>query len=69
MAKCIYCGSDTHLFSNGVPICMPCSNDLEAGRKPQFTEPSARPQDRAPTGKHPVKVKLIKSGPSKARWE
>ena len=62
MARCIYCRSDTYLFSNGVPICTQCSNDLDAWRKPDFREPSARPQDRAPTRKYPVKVKLMKIG-------
>jgi len=62
MARCIYCRLDTYLFSNGVPICIQCSNDLDAGRKPEFREPSARPQDRAPTRKSTVTLKLIKNG-------
>jgi hypothetical protein len=34
MAKCVYCGTDTQLYCNGVPVCVQCANDLEAGRKP-----------------------------------
>jgi hypothetical protein len=63
MARCIYCRSDTYLFSNGVPICIPCTNDLDAGRNPEFRELAARPQYRASTRKYPVKVKLIKPEP------
>ena len=34
MAKCVYCGSETELFDGGVPICLKCSEEREAKRKP-----------------------------------
>jgi hypothetical protein len=34
MAKCIKCGADTQLFDRGVPICLACSDAMEAKRNP-----------------------------------
>ena len=34
MAKCTDCGSETELYSSGVPICVTCSDAREAKRKP-----------------------------------
>jgi len=34
MAKCVYCGSETELFDSGTPICVQCSEEREAKRKP-----------------------------------
>ena len=34
MPKCSYCGNETQLFANGVPICVACSEDLERGQPP-----------------------------------
>jgi len=34
MAKCVYCGRDTQLYSNGVPVCLACEEDPDARRKP-----------------------------------
>ena len=33
MAKCTDCGSETELYSSGVPICVKCSDAREAKRK------------------------------------
>jgi len=38
MAKCAYCGAETKLFFNQVPVCLACSKDLEAGRKPPSSD-------------------------------
>jgi hypothetical protein len=32
MAKCIKCGAETQLYDAGVPICINCSDQLEARR-------------------------------------
>ena len=29
MADCAYCGSETQLYTSGVPICLKCSNEWE----------------------------------------
>ena len=36
MAACAYCGAETELCENGVPICLKCSDEREskASRKP-----------------------------------
>jgi hypothetical protein len=36
MAKCTDCGSETELYSSGVPICLKCSDEREskASKKP-----------------------------------
>ena len=26
MAKCTYCGADTQLFNNGIPVCVKCDS-------------------------------------------
>ena len=33
MAKCVYCGAETQLYSSGVPVCLACAEDPDAGRK------------------------------------
>ena len=33
MAACDFCGADTELYSNGVPICLNCLEKREAKRK------------------------------------
>lgn len=38
LAACIYCGAQTQLYSSGQPVCVDCSNDLDAGRKPPSKE-------------------------------
>ena len=46
MTECVYCGTDTLLNVSGVPVCLSCSKDLEAGRKPSYREhrpPKANP--------------------------
>ena len=34
MAECAYCKADTELYVGGVPICLKCSEEREAKRKP-----------------------------------
>ena len=36
MAACIYCGTETKLYVNGVPMCAACSKDLDEGNKPPY---------------------------------
>ena len=31
MAKCVYCQTETILYVNGRPVCLSCSDDLDAG--------------------------------------
>ena len=38
MAKCTYCGAETELHSDTVPICLVCAVDLEPQRKPPLLE-------------------------------
>lgn len=38
MAKCVYCGSETELFTGGVPVCVKCSEEREAKSKQPATE-------------------------------
>jgi hypothetical protein len=40
MAKCIYCGRDTCLYVNDDPVCLACSDEIDAGRTP------ARPHEQ-----------------------
>jgi hypothetical protein len=40
MAECVYCGSETLMFINGVPVCIDCADDLRQGRKPVHRESS-----------------------------
>ena len=42
MAKCTDCGSETELYSSGVPICLKCTDAREAKRKPPATEQQVR---------------------------
>ena len=34
MAKCIYCGADTCMYVSEAPVCVRCSDEVDAGRKP-----------------------------------
>jgi len=34
MTKCATCGTNTHLYLSGVPICLACVRELDATRKP-----------------------------------
>ncbi len=36
MPKCAYCGTETQLYENGVPVCRDCAENPERRRK--FTE-------------------------------
>ncbi len=42
MAKCIYCGYDTELIENGVPICVGCSMQHDVERKPLTSQEQIR---------------------------
>jgi hypothetical protein len=42
--QCKYCGAPTKLYIREVPVCVPCANDLEAGRDPGHRD---APQDHA----------------------
>jgi hypothetical protein len=33
MAPCAYCGTETQLYENGVPICLKCSDERESKAK------------------------------------
>ncbi len=39
---CRYCGQETRLHINGIPICVVCADLIEAGKKPPSSE---RPPD------------------------
>ena len=40
--RCIYCGTDTRLLMNGVPVCLSCGEELKACRIPPYRD-QARP--------------------------
>ena len=42
MAECRYCRAETQLYESGVPICLKCSEEREAKRKPPATEQQVR---------------------------
>lgn len=44
MAACTYCGAETQLYENGVPICLKCSDewDSKAKKKPPASGQSIR---------------------------
>ena len=44
MAECVYCGMETDLHINETPICVRCSNELEAGSQPAFRVQPPRPK-------------------------
>lgn len=47
MAKCQYCGAETILYVSGAPVCVDCSNLLDAGKKPPAREaPPREPQEK-----------------------
>ena len=50
MTTCVYCGAGTQLYSNGIPICLACVEDLDAGRKPPARELNNPPKDGALAG-------------------
>ena len=35
MAKCVYCGADTILYVDNRPVCIECSDLIDAGKKPK----------------------------------
>jgi hypothetical protein len=39
MEPCVYCGTETPLYVNGRPICLACSDMLEAGEMPPRKKP------------------------------
>jgi len=42
MAKCTDCGSETELYSSGVPVCIKCSDLWETRRKPPTSTQDTR---------------------------
>lgn len=47
MAKCKYCGAETILYVSGSPVCVNCSDLLEAGKKPPAREePRNEPEEK-----------------------
>ena len=42
MAQCAYCEADTFMYDRGVPICIKCSGESEAKRKPPVAEQQIR---------------------------
>ena len=51
MAECKYCGSETQLYVNNVPVCIECSEAIEKHEKS-----SALKSDRASNDKSAKKV-------------
>lgn len=47
--NCRYCGNETSLYINGLPVCVACCNLLEAGKKPPSGEPSPNDASSAHT--------------------
>lgn len=47
MANCIYCQAETILYVNGRPICLSCSDDIDAGRKPPSRECRAKDEPKS----------------------
>jgi hypothetical protein len=41
MAKCKYCGAETILYVSGNPLCVNCSDLIDAGKKPPAREESS----------------------------
>ena len=50
MAACAYCGAETELYENGVPICLKCSDERE-------TKPPKKPP--APTGGQSIRTVVV----------
>jgi len=45
-APCAFCGTETQLYDQGVPICLRCVEAREKGQKPPKREPSGESQDQ-----------------------
>ena len=46
MAKCFRCQAETELYSNGVPVCVKCVDELEpTPQKPQAETRESQPKD------------------------
>ncbi len=48
MAKCFRCDAETKLYSNGVPICVPCDDALEKGTAQKPEPPLSNPPKGLP---------------------
>ncbi len=46
MAKCKYCGADTILYVSATPVCVNCSNLIDAGREPPAREDPHEPEEK-----------------------
>jgi hypothetical protein len=42
-AKCLYCGAETMLYVNGVPVCLACEKKASSATRSQVTEAGEEP--------------------------
>src|SRR5258708_34260193 len=42
MARCAYCGDETELYNDGVPVCLKCTEIPETNGKPPATDQQIR---------------------------
>lgn len=54
VARCVFCGADTSLYQAGMPICLECSKEIDAGRQPKL--PAQKEDPRNIPGKIPSKI-------------
>lgn len=45
MAKCKYCEAETILYLSGAPVCVNCSDLIDAGKKPPARERPPQEQE------------------------
>jgi hypothetical protein len=55
MEKCAFCGTDTELYLNNVPICLKCSEDRERSQK---RPPMPPPSQQGPPAPQDSRLKL-----------
>ena len=48
MEKCWRCGADTGLYDNGVPICVPCAERVDAQREHPCRSLDSQPPQMQP---------------------
>ena len=59
MARCNWCGAETLLYENGVPICLKCSDERhEAQRRREMNPPKKAPETPS---KNPPAKNLLKN--------
>jgi len=49
MAKCLYCGADTILHINGIPVCVECDEKRNNSPKPLLTAMDREVKSKAKT--------------------